>query len=203
MIVPAERPEQRAVAVLHGRVEAEDVMGLDEGAGRADQRRADACGMRPAADDEPAPGPPTNVHRRARCYAHPAEDGAVGGGGDEDGGPRIVVDVVVIGPGEQALSFDELRVAQAVIRVELGTGFRDPDEERRSGSTGCAGEDGQAARVGCGRRRGGCRRGAGEAVEHVRPPRSAGCCRHRMRRSPLVDRCRPSRSGADGRRPRG
>ncbi|MDQ1082689.1 hypothetical protein QE414_000696 [Microbacterium sp. SORGH_AS 344] len=138
---PPEVTEEGLVALLHRGVEAQHAP-----AHRLTTRFANESGTDPARvpstapHDETPARPPADVARGGRRESHPAEHVARGGGRDQHDRAGVVVDVVVVGAGEEPLLADEHVAPDRAVRGEI-RGIRHPDHPRgRLLRTGCAGQ---------------------------------------------------------------
>src|SRR5262249_7018561 len=107
--VPAQPGEQHLVAGLDGGFEPEHAGVLRPGAGRPDQCRADPSypSGRPV-DRQPAAGPPPEILAAAdRAETHAADDGTGPVAGHEHDRTGVLVTLIAVVTGEQALLLDE------------------------------------------------------------------------------------------------
>jgi hypothetical protein len=106
---PAQPGEQDLVAGLDGGFEPEHAGVLRPGAGRPDQCRADPSypSGRPV-DRQPAADPPPEILAPVdRAEPHAADDGTGPVAGDEDDRTGVLVALIAVVTGEQALLLDE------------------------------------------------------------------------------------------------
>ncbi len=140
-VIPAEPGEEREVAGLHVRLEAQHALALGSGAGRAyevgSHTGSPACaGPCVVPHGQPAAGPPTQVGLGHRRQPHPAEDDAVGRPRDEHDRARVVIDGVGVARGrEEPLLVDEGGAAEPPVCRPLAA-VRLTDRAGRSGEPG-------------------------------------------------------------------
>ena len=103
---------------------------------RRRRRRAAGAGR----DDQPAAGhQPMSGPSAGGPEPHAAEDRAVAPAGDQHDGARVVVPVVEVVPGEQALLVDEHLAPQRAVRAEGGRVVGLLDQERAAAGPACCG----------------------------------------------------------------
>ncbi len=197
--LPAEPGEERLACGLHGGVEAEGACRLGVGAGRPHQGRADARGAADTLDDQAGAGPPADVGITDRGDAHAAHDPAVRVDGHEDHGAGVVVEVVGVGPGEEALLLHERPTAQRPVGSQarsLGHLDQDPRGAAPSARPPVGGEEVIVAVVGEERHDQPPATDSAEQAPHAAHPAPWSAPRIPMARSPAATRSVTSASTA-------